>query len=81
MLIFSLGYLRLEVLTAVKMTMVIFWAVTQCDFVGGYQSFGGTHCIHLQGETNIEAIRSSETMVIIYKTTQPLTSSQYTISS
>jgi hypothetical protein len=33
---------NLEVLTGVKMTMVVFWIVMPCGLVGGYQHFGGT---------------------------------------
>jgi hypothetical protein len=28
--------------------MLIFWVVTPCELVGGYQRFGGTYYIHLQ---------------------------------
>jgi hypothetical protein len=28
-----------EVLTAAKISMVVFWAVTLCGLVGGYQNF------------------------------------------
>jgi hypothetical protein len=41
-------YMRFEVLTVVKMSMV-FWVVTPCGLVGRYQCFGGTYCLHLQG--------------------------------
>jgi hypothetical protein len=36
------------VLTAVKMTMLVLWVVTPSGFLGRYQRFGGTYCIHLQ---------------------------------
>jgi hypothetical protein len=39
---------RSEVLTAVGMAMMFLWAVTLRRFVGTYQRFGGTHCLHLQ---------------------------------
>jgi hypothetical protein len=41
-------YVRFEVLTVVKMTMLFFWVVTPCRLVGRYQRFGGTCCLHLQ---------------------------------
>jgi hypothetical protein len=41
--------MRFEVLTAVKMSMLLFWIVTPCGLVGRYQGFGGTYCFHLQG--------------------------------
>jgi hypothetical protein len=44
----SLTYLRFEVLTAVKITMLVFCDATPCGLVGGYQGFGGTYCLHLQ---------------------------------
>jgi hypothetical protein len=31
-----------------KMSTVVFWVVTQCCLVGGYQSFEGTYRLHLQ---------------------------------
>jgi hypothetical protein len=31
--------MRLEVFTAVKMSMLVFWLVTPCELVGGYQRF------------------------------------------
>jgi hypothetical protein len=38
-----------EVFTAVKISMLVFWVVTPCGFVGRYKRFGGIYCIHLQG--------------------------------
>jgi hypothetical protein len=42
---------KFEVLTAVKMSMLVFWVVTSYGLVDiqAYQSFGGTCCIYLQG--------------------------------
>jgi uncharacterized membrane protein YqjE len=37
-----------EVLTVVKMTMLVIWVVTPCGLVGRYQRFGQTYCLHLQ---------------------------------
>jgi hypothetical protein len=37
-----------EVLTTVKMSMLVFWVVMPCGLVGRYQRFGETHCLHLQ---------------------------------
>jgi hypothetical protein len=33
----------------------VFWGVTQCSVVVGYQRFGAPCCLHLQGEVTIEA--------------------------
>jgi hypothetical protein len=41
-------FVRFDVLTAVRMTM-LFWVVTPYRHVGGYQRFGETYCLHLQG--------------------------------
>jgi hypothetical protein len=30
--------------------VVVFWLMTQCSVVVGYQRFGGPCCLHLQGE-------------------------------
>jgi hypothetical protein len=46
---FTNWYVRLEVLTAVKMLMFVFWVMTPFRLVGRYQRFGGTYCLHLQG--------------------------------
>jgi hypothetical protein len=34
--------MRFQVLTAVKMPMLVFWVVTPCGFVGRHQRFGET---------------------------------------
>jgi hypothetical protein len=41
-------FARVEVLMAVKMSMLLFWVVTPCGIVGRYQRFGWTCCLHLQ---------------------------------
>jgi hypothetical protein len=41
-----------------------------CSVAVGYQSFGGTCCLHLQCEVNMEADMSSETMVSYSKITR-----------
>jgi hypothetical protein len=38
-----------EVITAVKMPIVIYWIVTPCGLAGGYQRLGGICHLHLQG--------------------------------
>jgi hypothetical protein len=30
----------------------VFWVVTPCIVVGGYQRFGATCCLHIQGENS-----------------------------
>jgi hypothetical protein len=41
---------EIEVLTSVKMPMVVFWVVTPCDLVGAFQRFARMYRLHLQGE-------------------------------
>jgi hypothetical protein len=41
-------HIRFEVLTAVKMSILVFWDVTPRRLVGGYHRFGGTNCLHVQ---------------------------------
>jgi hypothetical protein len=41
--------MRTEVLTAVKLSVLVVWVVTPCGLVGRYQCFGGTYCFRLQG--------------------------------
>jgi hypothetical protein len=41
--------MRFEVLTAVKMSMLVFWVVTPCGLVGRFQRFRKTYCLHLLG--------------------------------
>jgi hypothetical protein len=58
--------LTFEVLTMMKISIVVFWVVTQCGLVDVYQ------CLTLK----MEAIRSSETLLTTYKTTRCLHSQQ-----
>jgi hypothetical protein len=39
---------KFEVLTTVKISMLVFWLVTPCELVGRYHCFGGAYCLHLQ---------------------------------
>jgi hypothetical protein len=41
-------HVRLEVLTTVKMLMLVFWVATPCVLAAKYQRFGETYCLHLQ---------------------------------
>jgi hypothetical protein len=41
--------LSFEALTAVMFHVEVFWVVTLCIVVIGYQRFGGPCCLHLQG--------------------------------
>jgi hypothetical protein len=41
--------LRLDVIMAMKMTLLSFWVMMPCRLVGKYQCFGETYCLHLQG--------------------------------
>jgi len=47
---------------------MIFWVVTLCSDVVGYQQFGGPCCLDLQGE--LKAAKSSETWLSYHITTQ-----------
>jgi hypothetical protein len=38
---------------AVMMTVLYFWVVTPCRFIGRYQRFGETYCLHLLGSRHI----------------------------
>jgi hypothetical protein len=33
-----------------KIQVVVFWVLTPCTDVVGYQCFGGPHCFHIPGE-------------------------------
>jgi hypothetical protein len=39
------------------MSIVVFWLVTPSVLVGGYQRFGGTYRLHLQGGNHIKTTR------------------------
>jgi len=41
--------MQFEVSATVTIHTVIFWAVTSCAQVGGYEHFEGTSCLHAQG--------------------------------
>jgi hypothetical protein len=51
--IIRMGHQIFEVLTAVKISIVVFWVVTPCSLVGGYQLLGGTYRLHIQYEVLI----------------------------
>jgi hypothetical protein len=42
-----------EAFTAVMLLVGVFWVMTQCSVVVGYQRFGGPCCLHLQGEVDL----------------------------
>jgi hypothetical protein len=42
------AWMRFEVLTAVKMPMLVVYVETKCGVVGRCQGFGGTYCLHHQ---------------------------------
>jgi hypothetical protein len=37
---------------AMMIQVVVFWVMTPCSDVVGYQRFGGPCCLHLQGEVS-----------------------------
>jgi hypothetical protein len=39
-----------EAFTAVMFQVEVFWIMTPCNVVVGYQRFGGPWCLHLQSE-------------------------------
>jgi hypothetical protein len=54
--------MRFEVLTEVKLSMLVFWVVTPCGLVGRYQRFGRTYCLNLQPR------RPTQTCLLVYLT-------------
>jgi hypothetical protein len=49
----------------------VFWIVTTCSVVVGYQCFGGLCCLHFQDEVltlKMEAAKSSETAITYHNT-------------
>jgi hypothetical protein len=53
----------------VKIQAEVFWVVTPCSVVVGYQRFGGPYCLYLRSDVRIEAAWTSETLVF-YNTTR-----------
>jgi len=42
---------RFKVFKTLKVQVEVFWVVTSCSVVAGYQRFRGSCCLHLQGVT------------------------------
>jgi len=47
-----------------KSQVEVFWFVTPCSGMVGYQRFGETFCLHLQGKVRIEAAIYSDMLVL-----------------
>jgi len=45
--------MRFEILTAMKIHIVVIWVVMSYDNVVGYQHFRGPCCLHFHGATGI----------------------------
>lgn len=54
---------RFEVLTAIKMSVSVFWFVASYRLLDTYQSFGDIHLLHLQG-----FVKDADSMVFPEKT-------------
>jgi hypothetical protein len=57
--------MRFQVLTAASMKMTVVWDVAPCSLVEIYQRFRGSYCRHHQDVLMMEAVRTSETSVIV----------------
>jgi hypothetical protein len=61
------------------MSITVFWLVMPCGLVD-YQSFGGTYCLHLQGEVlppaSSHGITTQKTMIDIFTTVRTSNKSQ-----
>jgi len=53
----------------VKIQVEVFWVAMACSFVVGCQCFWGPCCLHLKGEVQMEAAKSSKPLVSYWKTT------------
>jgi hypothetical protein len=40
--------IKFEVLTVVKMSLLVLWVVTLCGLIHRYLCFGETYCLHVQ---------------------------------
>jgi hypothetical protein len=47
--VLTLAFIRCGAFRVMKIQIVIFWFMTQCNLVGGYHHFGRTYCLHLHG--------------------------------
>jgi len=55
-----------EAFTAVKIHVDVFWVVTPCSAVLGYQHFGGPSCLHLQDDiptTTLHVVTTQKTPI------------------
>jgi hypothetical protein len=58
-----------DVFTAMKFQVEVFWVVTPCNFVVGYQLFEGPNRLLLQGEVKMEAALFFRSLVSYHNTT------------
>jgi hypothetical protein len=61
--------MRYVILSALTITITIFWDMTPCSLVGRYYCFGRTCCLYLQDNLKVEAKVSSEMLVPVCQIT------------
>jgi len=61
-LIFDVNF---EAFTAVMFQVKVFWDVTPCSVLVGYQRFRGPCCLHLQGEVKASHPRRPQLEILI----------------
>jgi hypothetical protein len=54
-----------EVLTVLKMSMLVLWVVAPWGFVGGYQHFGGAYRLHLQDLSPLQSSKTGYSDIIL----------------
>jgi hypothetical protein len=52
--------MKSEVLTAVKMSLLVFWVVTPCGLAGRYQRFEGSYSLKMETMCSSETLVSTE---------------------
>jgi hypothetical protein len=79
--VLSLKHKAERIFTAMKIQVAVFWVMTPCSDVVGYQRFGEPCCLHLQGCSYLRPNLGSETADYIKPCVTFLTPARQTMNT